>query len=180
MSAARQGVKRQCHAIHFFRIFDIIQNFSEKGYLLRLIIADETINFSNPKPGINACKIMLLYKRQLLYLGLGDRGICVYILSVSTAYDNLVSFAAVFRDVTQRSPYDNRIYAIFETQKSTLVHGFTHQDYTPGGGNNLNYTSVEKKNVIKETAICERKVTSIRATFNLSQLASALKRDLCL
>ena len=32
--------------------------------------------------------------------------------------------------------------------------------------------------MIKETAICERKVTSIRATFKLSQLASALKRDL--
>ena len=62
----------------------------------------------------------------------------------------------------------------FRNSNSTLVHGFTHQDYTSGEGNNLNYTSVEKKNVIKETAICERKVT----IFNLSQLASALKHDL--
>ena len=71
---------------------------------------NENIYFSKPKPGINAWKIVLLCKRQLLYWGLGDRGIFVYILSVSiTAYDNLVSFAAAFRDVTQRSPYDNRI-----------------------------------------------------------------------
>ena len=36
----------------------------------------------------------------------------------------------------------------------------------------MNYTSVEKKNVIKETAICERKVTSMRATFNLSKIVT--------
>ena len=62
------------------------------------------------------------------------RGIFVYILSVLI------------------TDYDNRIKAIFETQKSTLVHGFTHRDYTPGEGNNFNYTSVKKKIVIKETA----------------------------
>ena len=44
---------------NFFRIFDnqkihIIQNFSEKNYLLKLIITDEKISFSKPKPGINA------------------------------------------------------------------------------------------------------------------------------
>ena len=51
--------------------------------------------------------------------------------------------------------YDNRIQAIFETQKSTLVHGFTHQDYTPGKRNNFSYTLVEKKIGVNETAICE-------------------------
>ena len=54
MSAARQGVKQQCHAIHFFAFLIIIQNFSEKSSLLRLIFSDEKINFSKPKPGINA------------------------------------------------------------------------------------------------------------------------------
>ena len=51
--------------------------------------------------------------------------------------------------------YDYRIQAIFETQKSTLVHGFTHQDYTPGKGNTFSYTLVEKKIGVNETAICE-------------------------
>ena len=51
--------------------------------------------------------------------------------------------------------YDNRIKAIFETQESTLVHGFTHRDYTPGKANNFSYTSVEKKIGVNETVICE-------------------------
>ena len=52
---------------------------------------------------------MLLYKKTTPILRLGiNRGIFVYILSVLIA------------------AYDNQINGIFETQKSTLVHGFTH------------------------------------------------------
>ena len=122
---------------------------------------------------------MLLCKRQLLYEGLGDRGIFIYILSVSiTAYHNLVTFAAAFRDVTQRSPYETEFRQFSKLKKHSGT--WLHQDYTPGEGNNFELNNSRKKNVIKETTICERKVSSIRATFHLSQLASALKRDLCL
>ena len=54
----------------------------------------------------------------------------------------------------------------FWNSKSTLVHGYM-KTIPPEKEIILNHIS-RKKNVIKETAICERKVSSIRATFNLS------------
>ena len=62
MSAARQVTQDI-----FFRIFDYYLKFQWKSYLLRFIITDENINFSKPKPGINAWKIMLLYKKNNSY-----------------------------------------------------------------------------------------------------------------
>ena len=47
---------------YIFFAFLIIQNFSEKSYVLRLIISDEKINFSKPKPGMNAGKIWCFVK----------------------------------------------------------------------------------------------------------------------
>ena len=61
----------------------------------------------------------------------------------------------IFKFMLCLRAYDNRIKAIFETQKSTLVHGLTHRDYTPGKGNHFSYTSVEKQIGVNETAISE-------------------------
>ena len=92
-------------------------------------------------------------------------------------------FGEIFKFMPYFRAYDNRILAIFETQKSTLVHGFTHGDYTPRKGNNFSYTSVEKKLGVNETAICE---SIFKTGSNMSELSyfnsvstsvSSIKRD---
>ena len=47
--------------------------------------------------------------------------------------------------------YTTEFLTKFEAQKSTLVHGFTQRDYTPGKNNHFNYTSGEKQIGVNKT-----------------------------
>ena len=54
----------------FFAFLIIIQNFSEKSYLLRLIISHEKINFAKPKPGTMREKLCCFVKDNTYTKGL--------------------------------------------------------------------------------------------------------------
>ena len=79
-------------------------------------------------------------------------------------------FGGIFKFMLCFRAYDNRTYAIFETKKGTLVHGFNHRHYTPGKGNHFIYPSVEKNIGVNEAVISE----STFKTGHLSNMSDPL------
>ena len=67
----------------------------------------------------------------------------------------------------------DRGHQLTQTQKSTLVHGFTQRDYTLGKNNHFDYMSGEKKTGVNQTANSD----NIFKTGHLSNMSDPLTSD---